>query len=148
MSESSSTAPGGSARRARPQYRNIHVTQILGYRMPIAAVVSILHRISGMLMFLLLPFIVWIYDRSVTSEISHAALTSVFNAGPARIVYKLVALVLVWSFLHHLLAGLRHVWMDLTHRVSKEQGHSSALVVLAVSVLLTLVLGAKIFGLY
>ena len=61
---------------------------------------------------------------------------------------KLVVLALIWAFLHHLIAGVRHVWMDITHSVSKEQGRSSAVVTLALSVLLTVALGAKLFGLY
>ena len=50
--------------------------------------------------------------------------------------------------MHHLIAGLRHLWMDSTHSVSKEQGKSSAIVVLVLSVALTALLGAKLFGLY
>ena len=121
------------------------------YRLPLAGVVSILHRASGLLMFVLLPFIVWLFDTSVTSEISYETFTSAFVAGlgvvPAWVV-KLVVLALIWAFLHHLIAGVRHVWMDATHSVSKAQGHSSAVVTLALSVLLTVALGAKLFGLY
>ena len=58
---------------------------------------------------------------------------------------KLVALALIWAYLHHFIAGLRHLWMDATHAVTKEFGHSSALFTLALSVLLTLVLGSKLF---
>ena len=61
---------------------------------------------------------------------------------------KLVALALIWSYLHHFIAGVRHLWMDMTHSVTKEQGRSSAVVTLAASVVLTLALGAKLFGLY
>ncbi|MFZ9813313.1 MAG: succinate dehydrogenase, cytochrome b556 subunit, partial [Burkholderiaceae bacterium] len=51
-------------RKPRPQFRNIHVSQILTYRLPITGVMSILHRISGAGMFLLLPVIVWLFDLS------------------------------------------------------------------------------------
>ena len=121
------------------------------YRLPLAGVVSILHRASGLLMFVLLPFIVWLFDTSVSSEISYETFTSAFLAGigalPAWAV-KLVALALIWAFLHHLIAGVRHVWMDVTHSVSKAQGRSSAVLTLALSLLLTVALGAKLFGLY
>jgi succinate dehydrogenase / fumarate reductase, cytochrome b subunit len=61
----------------------------------------------------------------------------------------LVALGLIWAFLHHFIAGLRHLWMDVSHAaVTKEFGAKSAVFTLAVSLLLTLVLGAKLFGLY
>ena len=58
---------------------------------------------------------------------------------------KLVALVLIWAYLHHLIAGLRHLWMDATHAVTLQFGRSSAIFTLVVSVLLTLALGAKLF---
>jgi len=135
----------------RPVYRNIHVSQILSYRLPPAGVVSILHRISGAVMFLLLPFVVWLFDVSLSSEISYERFTSAFVAGigpvPAGLI-KLVVLGLIWAYLHHFIAGVRHLWMDATHSVTKAQGHSSATVTLALSVLLTLALGAKLFGLY
>lgn len=132
----------------RPVYRNIHITQILRYRLPPAGIVSILHRASGALMFLLLPFVIWMLDVSLTSEISYERFTSTFVAGlwifPGWIM-KLVALSLIWAYLHHFIAGVRHVWMDMTHSVSLAQGHQSALLTLGLSVLLTLVLGAKLF---
>jgi succinate dehydrogenase / fumarate reductase cytochrome b subunit len=61
---------------------------------------------------------------------------------------KLVALALIWAYLHHLIAGVRHVYMDVNHAVSKEFGRSSALFTLALSLGLTVILGAKLFGLY
>jgi succinate dehydrogenase / fumarate reductase, cytochrome b subunit len=61
---------------------------------------------------------------------------------------KLVVLGLIWAYLHHFIAGVRHLWMDMTHSVTKAHGHNSAIVTLALSGLLTLVLGAKLFGLY
>lgn len=138
------------ALKPRPTFRNIHITQILRYRLPPAGMVSILHRVSGALMFLLLPFIVWLMDVSLTSEISYERFTAAFSAGigvvPAWVV-NLVALALIWAYLHHFIAGVRHLWMDMTHSVTKEQGHSSAIATLAVSLLLTLALAGKLFGL-
>ncbi len=120
----------------------------LGYRLPLAGLVSILHRGSGLVMFVLLPFIIWMFDTSVTSEISYSQFTSAFTAGigflPGWFI-KLVALALIWSYLHHLIAGLRHLWMDATHAVTLEFGRQSAVVTLAVSIALTLALGAKLF---
>jgi succinate dehydrogenase / fumarate reductase, cytochrome b subunit len=138
---------------ARPQFRNINVfTDLPGYRLPAAGIVSILHRISGFLMFLLLPFIVWMFDKSVSSEISFAKFTRFFAQGAGGVpgwFYKLVALALIWAYLHHFIAGLRHVWMDMSHAAtSKEFGKSSAVVTLALSLGLTVILGAKLFGLY
>jgi succinate dehydrogenase / fumarate reductase cytochrome b subunit len=121
------------------------------YRLPLAGVVSILHRVSGVLMFLLLPFIVWLFDVSLSSEASYESFTSAFGAGigwvPGWFV-KLVCLALIWAFLHHFVAGVRHLWMDMTHSVTKEQGRSTAVITLVSSVALTVLLGAKLFGLY
>jgi succinate dehydrogenase / fumarate reductase cytochrome b subunit len=141
-----------STPKARPVYTNVNVFRDLtGYRLPAAGIVSILHRVSGLLMFLLLPFVVWLFDTSVTSEISFESFRSAFEAGigfvPAWFV-KLTVLGLMWAYLHHLIAGLRHLWMDSTHAVSKEQGKNSAVITLVLSVALTVALGAKLFGLY
>jgi len=124
------------------------LTDALGYRLPLAGWVSILHRASGLVMFILLPFIIWMFDTSLSSEISYSQFTSVFSAGAGFLpgwFVKLVALVLIWACLHHLIAGLRHLWMDATHAVSLQFGRSSAIFTLVVSVLLTLALGAKLF---
>jgi len=146
------SASSPSTRPKRPEFRNINaLTDLPTYRLPAAGIVSILHRVSGALMFLLMPFIIWMFDTSISSEISFARFTSVFSAGlgfvPGWFV-KLVALALIWAFLHHFIAGLRHLWMDARHAVSKEFGKSSAVFTLSVSVGLTVVLGAKLFGLY
>ncbi|HSW24819.1 MAG TPA: succinate dehydrogenase, cytochrome b556 subunit [Burkholderiaceae bacterium] len=137
--------------RQRPVYTNIHVSQIVAYRLPPAGWVSILHRVSGALMFVLLPLVVWLLDVSLTSEVSYERFSNAFIAGigivPAFLL-KLIVLALIWSYLHHLIAGVRHLWMDVTHSVTLQQGRLSALITLGLSGLLTVVLGAKLFGLY
>lgn len=134
--------------KERPVFRNIHVSQIVAYRLPPAGIVSILHRVSGVVMFLLMPFIIWMFDASVTSEISYSQFRAAFAAGVGFLpgwFLKLVVLGLIWAYVHHLIAGLRHLWMDATHAVTKEFGHLSAIVTLALSVALTLALGFKLF---
>jgi len=138
--------------KKRPEFRNINaLTDLPSYRLPAAGIVSILHRISGLIMFLLLPLIVWMFDTSVSSEISFAKFSAAFNVGlgflPAVLV-KVVVLGLIWAYLHHLIAGVRHVYMDVCHAVTKEFGKSSAIVTLVLSLGLTAGLGAKLFGLY
>ena len=138
--------------KKRPEFRNINaLTDLPTYRLPAAGIVSILHRISGAIMFLLLPFIVWMFDTSVSSEISFAKFSAAFNIGLGFVpgwFIKLVALAIIWSYLHHIIAGLRHLYMDMCHAVTKEFGKSSAVITLALSLGLTAVLGAKLFGLY
>ena len=136
--------------RKRPAYRNINIFRdVIGYRLPLAGIVSILHRVSGLLLFLLLPFIIWMFDTSVSSEISFARFTAAFSDGFGGFLLKLVALALLWAYLHHFFAGLRHIRMDVSHAATgKEDGRISAIVVLAASLALTVVLAAKLFGLY
>lgn len=138
--------------KKRPEFRNINAFKDLTtYRLPAAGWVSILHRASGGLMFILLPFIIWMFDTSLSSELSYDTFTSAFSAGigfvPGWIV-KLVCLGLIWGYLHHFIAGVRHLYMDATHSVTKEFGKSSAVVTLVLSLGLTVMLGAKLFGLY
>jgi succinate dehydrogenase / fumarate reductase cytochrome b subunit len=138
--------------KKRPEFRNINAfTDLPSYRLPVAGIVSILHRVSGLIMFLLLPLIVWLFDTSVSSEISFARFSAAFNVGlgfvPAVLV-KVVVLALIWSYLHHMIAGVRHIYMDVCHAVTKEFGKSSAIVTLVLSLGLTAALGAKLFGLY
>ncbi|MDO8718669.1 MAG: succinate dehydrogenase, cytochrome b556 subunit [Polaromonas sp.] len=140
-------------RPKRPEFRNINaLTDLPGYRLPLAGIVSILHRVSGAIMFLLMPFIIWMFDTSISSDISFEKFKAAFNVGLLGlpgVLWKLVALALIWAYLHHFIAGLRHLWMDASHEaVSKDFGRQSAAFTLAVSIGLTLVLGAKLFGLY
>lgn len=147
------TELASTKRSKRPEFRNINAfTDLTTYRMTPAAWVSILHRASGVIIFLLMPFVIWMFDTSISSEISFEKFKSAFNVGMLGLpglVWKLLALALIWASLHHLIAGLRHLWMDVSHAaVTNEFGKSSALITLAVSIAATLVLGAKLFGLY
>ena len=136
----------------RPEFRNIHALRDLpNYRLPAAGIVSILHRISGTILFLLMPFIIWMFDTSISSEYSFARFTSAFSNGMLYLpgpVWKLLALGVIWAYLHHFTAGLRHLYMEFRHAYSKEFGKSSAVATLVFSLGLTAVLGAKLFGLY
>lgn len=138
--------------KPRREFRNLHVLKDLpGYRLPAAGWVSILHRVSGALLFALFPFIIWMFDVSVSSEISFARFTHAFAAGIWFLpgwVFKLVLLGLIWAYLHHLIAGLRHLYMDVRHDSSKAFGQWSAQLTLVLALLLTLVLGLKLFGVY
>ena len=140
-------------RPKRPEFRNINAFKDLTtYRLPLAGFVSILHRISGAIMFLLMPFIIWMFDTSISSEISFEKFKAAFNVGMLGlpgVLWKLVALALIWAYLHHFIAGLRHLWMDINHEaINLQFGKSSAIATLALSIGLTFVLGAKLFGFY
>lgn len=134
--------------KRQPVYRNIHISQLTSYRLPAAGWASILHRISGASMFLLLPFVIWMLDASLTSEVSFEQFTSLFAFGigfvPAWLV-KLVTFGLIWAYLFHFCAGLRHLWMDATHSVDLRFGRISALAAMIVSTVVAFALGAKLF---
>ena len=132
-----------AAKKARPQYRNIHVSQILSYRLPPAGIVSILHRVSGALLFLLgIPFILYLLQQSLTSEISFETYRAVVGSVPG----KLVLLVLGWAFIHHAVAGIRYLLLDRHVGIQKEAARSSATVVLGITAALTVVFALKLFG--
>lgn len=104
-----------------------------------------------MLMFILLPLVIWMFDTSVSSEISFARFSAAFNVGLGFVpgwFIKLVTLALIWAYLHHLAAGVRHLYLDVSHKTTKDFGRQSAVATLVFSIGLTLILGAKLFGLY
>jgi succinate dehydrogenase / fumarate reductase, cytochrome b subunit len=128
--------------RKRPQFRNIHVSQIVSYSLPPAGMVSILHRISGAALFLFLPLLLWLFDLSLISELTFARLAEIAS----QWWMKLILLGLVWAFLHHLVAGIRYLVLDLHIGLDKGPSRSSALAVFAVSIPLTLLAGLRLFG--
>jgi succinate dehydrogenase / fumarate reductase, cytochrome b subunit len=128
--------------KPRPEFRNIHVTQILQYKLPPPGMVSIMHRISGAALFLALPLVLWLFDLSLTSELSYARLADFAS----HWIMKLVLIGLAWAFLHHLVAGLRFLMLDLDVGVDKPAARTSALAVFAISLPLTLLAALKIFG--
>jgi succinate dehydrogenase / fumarate reductase cytochrome b subunit len=130
--------------KTRKRFTNIHIAQISHYRLPLAGLVSILHRVSGALMFLLLPFILYLFEQSITSEISFAYLQGLVSGW----FVKLVILALSWAYLHHFCAGVRHLVMDAHIGLSKEGARQSATVVFAVSVPLALLVALKLFGVF
>ncbi len=134
------TARGAAS---RPRFRNIDVGQIIQYRLPPAGIVSILHRVSGALLFLVgLPLVLFLLQLSLGDAKSYAAFKSLAGAP----FFKLVLLGIIWAYVHHFCAGLRYLLLDLHVGTEKDQARSSSLIVLAVSLALTLVFALKLFG--
>lgn len=132
-----------SASKPRPQYRNISVPQILGYHLPLAGKSSIMHRVSGALLFLCLPLVILpLFALSVTSPESFEAM----KAWVDNPLLKLLLLVLLWGFFHHFCAGIRYLILDLHIGMDKHSAQKSAGVVFGVSLALTVVSGLKLFG--
>lgn len=133
-----------SAGRHRPEIRNIHVLQLLNYRLPPPGMVSIMHRISGALLFLALPLLLWLFELSLISEIGYAQLRGV--AG--HWAMKVVLLVLAWALLHHLIAGIRYLMLDLHVGLDRSVARTSALAVYWISLPLTALVALKLFGVF
>jgi succinate dehydrogenase / fumarate reductase cytochrome b subunit len=121
---------------ARPKYLNLF--QI---RQPVPAVVSILHRISGAVLFLFLWLFLKGLDRSLASPEAFADVKALLSHPLA----KLVTLGLVWAFLHHTFAGLRHLGLDLRLGIDLPKARASAFAVLVLSLGLTLVIAALLW---
>ena len=131
-----------SLKTGKPQFRNINITDLVHYRMPLAAIISILHRVSGAVIFLLLPVILLLLDKSLMSEISFEH----FRGIASHWFVKLIILALVWAYLHHFCAGIRHLFADVHVGADKVNGRKSAAIVLAISLPLTALVALKLFG--
>ncbi|MDO8438903.1 MAG: succinate dehydrogenase, cytochrome b556 subunit [Telluria sp.] len=138
MSEAVKEVP----KKERPQFRNIHITELPKYRLPLAGLVSILHRISGFGLFLLLPFLLYLFEQSVRSEMSFAYFKGILE----NPLVKLILLGLIWAYMQHFCAGVRHLFMDVHVGIEKDSSRQSAATVLVVSLALTALAGLKLFG--
>jgi succinate dehydrogenase / fumarate reductase cytochrome b subunit len=133
-----------TVKKDRPVYKNIGLAQLIKYRLPWAGKVSILHRISGAVLFLMLPFLLYLLDQSLASELSYQK----FQAITGNVLVKLICLGLIWAFLHHFCAGIRYLLLDLEIGVEKVDANRSAIFVFFLGLALTAIVGLKLFGLY
>jgi succinate dehydrogenase / fumarate reductase cytochrome b subunit len=123
--------------KQRPVY--LDLTQI---RLPLPGIVSILHRISGALLFLVgIPFLLWALAASLESEESFAELRAAF----AHPIWKLVLIGFLWAYLHHFFAGIRFLLLDLLQGIELQSARRSSMAVLVLSLALTLVIGARLW---
>ncbi len=131
-------------KKPQRKFRNISFFQILKYRLPATGKVSILHRASGALLFLSLPFLLYLFEQSLSSEISF----NVLKGLASHLLAKFIFLLLAWAFLFHFLAGLRHLLMDLHVGSTRCVAVRTARTVMVGSVLLTIVVALKLFGVF
>jgi succinate dehydrogenase / fumarate reductase cytochrome b subunit len=122
--------------KKRPKFLNL-----MEIKLPIAGVASILHRVSGVGMFLMLPLLIWLLQMSLASPDSFQTLKSV--AGNPLV--KLILIGVLWAFLHHFCMGIRILLIDIHVGVEKATARASAKAVLAVSLVLTLILGVALW---
>lgn len=122
--------------KQRPKFLNL-----MEIRLPLPGVASILHRISGVGLFLMLPLLVWLLELSLQSHDSYRALQEVV----AHPFVKLILIGVLWAFLHHFCMGVRILLIDIHVGVDKATANLSAKVVFAVSLTLTAILGAMLW---
>lgn len=122
--------------KTRPKNLNL-----ITIRLPLPALVSILHRLSGMLLFLILPVLLAALQYSLDSSAGFDRLLEL----AAHPLIKLFILGMAWAFLHHLFAGLRHLAFDMNLGVELAQARLSNKLVLACSLLLTILIGVKLW---
>jgi succinate dehydrogenase / fumarate reductase cytochrome b subunit len=124
--------PDVAVKKKRPLWYNLNLLDL-----PLPGLVSILHRISGALLFLLIFFLLYLLDASLASP-------SRFEDAKAVVAHPLAKLVLfglLWAFLHHLCAGVRYLFLDVHKGLEKEAARKTSIAVLVVSLALTVVLG-------
>lgn len=122
----------------KPRPKHLNLFKI---RFPVMAIVSGMHRISGAVLFLFLPLLLWLWQESLASQQSFAAFKSVL----AHPLMKLVLLGLLWGYLHHLCAGIRHLALDLHLGTELAAARATSFAVLAVSIALTLIVGVALW---
>ena len=133
-----------ATKKDKVEFRNIHVTQLASYRLPWAGKVSIFHRISGVLLFLMLPFLLRLFDASLTTNESDIVFPDLFLQVSAFV--KIIVIAVVWAYLHHFCAGIRYLLLDLHIGIERLSAQRSAIAVFSLSVFLTALFAAKLFG--
>lgn len=124
--------------KQRPKHLALHEI-----RLPLAGFASILHRISGAGLFLMLPLLIWLLQLSLGSTQQNV---DMFHAVTGNWLVKLILLGLIWAFLHHFCMGIRILLIDIHVGVEKQQARSSAVAVMAISLALTAIFGLKLLG--
>ena len=122
--------------KRRPKHLALHLIKL-----PLPGFVSILHRVSGLALFLALPLLLLMLQYSMNSIATYTQLMDVL----AYPFIKLMVLGLLWAFLHHFCAGLRYLAIDLHYVSSLKQARDSSKIVLIVSLLLTILIGVELW---
>ncbi len=112
---------------------------LMSIKLPLPGVLSIIHRIAGAVLFLMLPVLLWLFQASLTSPETF----STFKSVVAHPLVRLVLLGLIWLFMHHFCAGIRYLLLDLHKGIDLASARLSSWIVFAVSITMTLIVGAK-----
>src|SRR6266540_283701 len=128
--------PDLAAKKKRPLWYNLSPLNL-----PVPGLVSIFHRVSGALLFLGLIWFLFLLDMSLASEVGFAH----FRVYVAHTPVKIAMLVLLWAYLHHLCASVRHLLLDIEIGVELKAARRSAIAVFAVSLALTAFIAARLW---
>ena len=118
-------------KQQRPKYLNL-----FKIRMPVTAVASILHRITGLVLLLLVPLLIYCLALSLRSAEDFTKLQSYLDS----IAVKIIVVLMVWGFAHHLFAGLRFLLMDIDWGTSLAKARFSAWLVLLLGIVVLLLM--------
>jgi succinate dehydrogenase / fumarate reductase, cytochrome b subunit len=132
MSETSATALAKT--RVRPVYRNIGFAELVNYRLPIPGIASIVHRITGIALFVCLLFLLAMLQMSLKSEAGFEAFRSIVWANP---IAKIVLIGLLFAVVYHMIAGLRHMVQDANIWLDLPSARATAFAVFGLSALVT-----------
>jgi succinate dehydrogenase / fumarate reductase cytochrome b subunit len=122
--------------RPRPKYLNL-----LQIRLPVPGLISIMHRVSGAALFLFIPLLLALFELSLESPQTFLRFKEVFS----HWAFKLLLIGLIWAYLHHLFAGIRHLALDLHYGAELPAARATSWVVLAGAIVLTAVIAVKIW---
>ncbi len=120
--------------RVRPVYRNIGFAELANYRLPIPGVASIVHRVTGIALFVCLLFLLAMLQMSLKSEAGFEAFRSIVWANPMA---KIVLIGLLFAIVYHMIAGLRHMVQDTNAWLDLPVARATAFAVFGLSILLT-----------
>jgi len=129
-----------AVKKTRPKYLSL-TALLFEIRLPLAGWVSILHRASGVLLFVAALWLLFMLDRSLASE-GDFAYVKYYTSLP---VVKLALIVLIWAYCHHFCAGIRYLFLDLDMGVDKETSRLTSILVLVTSIALTILFGVKLW---
>jgi succinate dehydrogenase / fumarate reductase cytochrome b subunit len=134
--------PSAAAKKARPKYLSLPAI-LFEIRLPLPGLISILHRISGLLLFF--PIAAWLLYLLDTSLASEQGFDSVRNHYLQLPVVKLAMIAFVWAYCHHFCAGIRFLFLDLDVGSDLRAARATSVLVLVMSLLLTVFFAVKIW---
>ena len=109
-------------------------------KMPFAAVLSILHRITGVIIFFGVPFLLWLLQQSLSSPMGYAEVQNFIGSG----FWRLAFFGIVWAFAYHIMAGIKHLFMDVGYAETPEGAKVAATLIVLGNIIVLIFLGVRL----